>query len=327
VVESVAFNRISLAEAIQKLADLLSYVWYVDTNADLHFMAKNAELAPFELGDDLGNHIYDSLSITDDITQLRNSVLVQGGTTVSATTRTEEYDGDGNRTQFPLVNKFASLPTVVVDSVPQVVGVEFLNDDAGYDVMWNYNEKYLRFTAGNTPGAGTDNVTVTGYYEYPIVVSVPAEESIAEFGVYEFAITDKSISSQDEAIRRALAELQAYQEQLNEGSFRTYRGGLRSGQTLTINSTQRGRTDLKVVIQTVTAAMRDPEGENFEYDVRFATLRSIGIIEFLQRQLRDREIVQDDSEILLNFKVLSDTIGFSDSLATPTATTGPYYWG
>lgn len=324
-IASISFNRLSVADSLQKLADAISYVWYVDYDKDIHFFPKNSEPAPFDITDTSSNYIYNSLEIVEDLTQLKNSIIVQGGEAVSENSRTEVFSGDGTRTTFALANKFDSVPTVMVGTSTKTVGIDFLDDDASYQVMWNFNEKYIRFTAGNTPASGTNNISVAGTYLYPVVVKVPSPASIAEFGAYEFAISDKSIRSQDEAIDRALAELTSYQNELYEGSFRTYEDGLRSGQVININSTQRGK-DIDVLIQSVTMRMRDPNGDSFEYEVRFATLKSIGIIEYLQNQLRSKEVIVDDQETLLNFFSFDDTIGFSDSLATPTATTGPYKW-
>lgn len=325
-IESFSFNRLTVAECLQKLADAISYVWYIDYNKDLHFFPKNTELSPFSLTDSSANYIYNSLTIVSDISQVRNSVLVEGGEQISTTTRTEYHSGDGTRTQFALSNKFDSLPTVTVGGVAKSVGVEYLNDDASFQCMWNYNEKYLRFTAGNTPAAAANNIVITGTYLFPIVVKVPAPASQVTYGVYEYAITDKSIRSQDEAIARAIADLKTYQDTLYEGEFKTYNDGLRSGQVLNINSTQRGK-NIDVLIQSVEAVMRDPLGTTLEYRVRFATLKSIGIIEYLQAQLRSNEVIVDDAETLLNYIPNSDTITASDTLATPTHTSPPYLVG
>ena len=73
--------------------------------------------------------------------------------------------------------------------------------------------------------------------------------------------------------------------------------------------------------------MRDPLGTTLEYDVSFATMKSIGIIEYLQNQLRSKEVIVDDQETILTFNELTDTMGSSDTIATPTASTGPYLWG
>lgn len=324
-IESISFNRLSVADCLQKLANAISYVWYVDYDMDVHVFPKNTEEAPYNLSDTSQNYIFDSLEIVEDLTQIRNSIIVQGGEAVSASTRTEYWSGDTTRTHFPLSNKFASLPTVTVGGVGQTVGTEYLDDDASFDCMWNFNEKYLRFTAGNIPGSGTNNIVIAGYYLYPIVVSVPSPASQVTYGVYEFALTDKSIRSQAEAIARAQAELISYQNQLYEGQFRTYDDGLRSGQVINITSTQRAKS-IDVLIQSVTARMRDPLGTKLEYTVSFATLKSIGIIDYLQNQLRSKEVIVDDDEILLNYYPFTDSAGAGDSLAAPTSDTGPYVW-
>jgi hypothetical protein len=324
-IESISFNRLTVAECLQKLADAISYVWYVDYDQDIHFFAKNTELAPFDITDTSSNYIYNSLEIVEDLTQLKNSVLVQGGESTSASPRTETYTGNGTKVEYPLANKFAELPVVTVNSVAKTVGTEYLDDDGSFQCMWNFNEKYIRFTSGNTPANG-HAITIAATYLVPIVVRVPAPASIASFGTYEFAITDKSIVSQQEAIDRALAELQVYQNQIYDGKFRTYVDGLRSGQVININSTQRGK-NIDVLIQSVSVRMRDPIGTSFEYDVTFATLKSIGIIEYLQRQLRDREIVIDDQETLLNYFQIEDSMGLTDSLDTPSTNSPPYVYG
>ena len=84
---------------------------------------------------------------------------------------------------------------------------------------------------------------------------------------------------------------------------------------------------IDVLIQSVSAVMRDPLGTTLEYTVQFATMKSIGIIEYLQNQLRSKEVIVDDQETILSLIELNDTITSSDSLATPTASTGPYLWG
>lgn len=325
-IESITFNRLTVADSLQKLADAINYVWYIDYDKDIHFFSKNDELAPFSLSDSSNNYIYNSLEIVDDMTQIKNKVLVQGGEIVSSNTRTEEFDGDGTKDIFRLANKFSSKPTVTVGGTSQTVGTEFLDDDASFDCMWNFNEKYLRFTAGNIPASGTNNVDVTGNYLYPIVVNVPSPASQNIYGTYEFAIFDKSIRSQSEAIERAKAELLSYKNQIYDGQFRTYTDGLRSGQVLTINSNQRNKA-IDVLIQSVTAVMRDPLGTKLEYTVKFATMKNIGIIEYLQNQLRSKEVIVDDQETILSFNELSDTVGTSDTLSAPTASTGPYVYG
>jgi hypothetical protein len=324
-IDSISFNRLTVADCLEKLAKAISYVWYVDYYKDIHFFPKNTELAPFNITDTSANYIRDSLKIIEDLTQMRNTVLVQGGETESTATRTETIVADGTNTQYTLINKFSVVPVVTVNAVAKTVGVEFLDDDASFQCMWNYNQKYIRFTAGNVPTAG-QTITATAKYLYPIVVRVTSPASIALFGTYEFAISDKTIQSQQEAIDRAQAELQTYQNQLYNGEFSTHESDLRSGQVININSTLRSK-NIDVLIQNVVMVPSDPDGNIVEYKATFATLRDIGIIEFLQNQLRDKEILVGDTETLLNLFNLSDEIQFSDVLSAPTTDSPPYVYG
>lgn len=322
-IESFSFNRLNLVDSLQKLADALSYVWYVDYDKDLHFFPRNTESAPFNLTDVSNNYIKDSLSITEDITQIRNSILVQGGSAISNATRTEHITTDGENDMFNLKNKFAEVPVITLATVSKTVGVENVDNDEDYDIMWNYNQKTIRFTT--LPTIGQD-VAITGLYEYPILIRAESLSSITDYGKYEFAITDNTILSQNQAFERAKAELSSYQAELYEGQFKTYTDGLRSGQILNIDLDSRNR-NIDVLIQSVTTVMTDPNADKFEYTVKFATLKSVGIIEYLQRQLRKENVSDESSEVLLSyFDVGHDSLDLTDSFAAPYKKSGPYVY-
>lgn len=324
-VASISFNRLTVADSLEKLAKAVGFVWYVDYAKDIHFFAKNTEAAPFNLTDSSANYVRDSLKLAEDLTQLKNSVLVQGGEIESSAARTETIVADGTNYQYALINKFSAVPTVTVDGVAKTVGTEFIDDDASFQCMWNFNQKYLRFTAGNLPAA-TKVITAAAKYLYPIVVKVTSPSSIATWGYYEYAILDKSIATQQEAIDRASAELAGYQTRLYSGEFVTYGSGLRSGQVINISSILRGK-DVDVLIQSVTMTPYDAVGSLVEYRVAFATMRDVGIIDFLQNQLREREIIVDDTETLLNLKSFTDEAALSDSIGAPATDSPPYVYG
>jgi len=322
---SISFNRVTVADCLQKLAKAIGYAWYVDYARDIHFFAKNDELAPFNITDGSHNYVDDSIIIVEDISQMRNTVVVQGSEIESTGTRTETITADGTNDQYKLANKFSVIPVVTVGGVGKTVGTEYLDLDGSFQCMWNYNEKYIRFTAGNVPAASAV-ITVAAKYRYPIVLQLSSGASVLQFGTYEFAITDKTIKTQDEAFARAQAELEAYQNQLYSGEFRTYTSGLRSGQVININSAKRTR-DLDVLIQSVEMKFLDPEGSLVEYVVKFASMYNVGIIEFLQKQLLKDEVIVDDSETLLSIVNLSDAGVFSDTITPEAKTSPPYVYG
>lgn len=330
-VTSISFNRLTPSKCFEKLADKTNYHWYVDYNKDVHFKPKSGEGAPFNLTDDessadYGKYIHKSLFQERDLSQIRNTILVEGGEQKGAE-RTITRDGSEVSTEgvLNLEYKFAQRPVVKVDSVTKTVGIDFLDDDASFDVLWNFNEKYLRFTPGNIPTAG-EVIEMTGEPLFPILVQVPDEDSIAEFGRYEFAIKDTTIRSDDEAIERAIAEIKAYGNSIVEGHFDTYNAGLRAGQRINITDTFR-ELDEQVLIQKVRLRAITPTGDRLVHQVEYATLKTLGIIDFLQKQVLDEDIKEGQLESLISLIRLQDTVATSDDLKTPTKKTSPYKWG
>lgn len=331
-VASIAFNRITLSECLRKLADLVNFNWYVDYFKDVHFFASAGENAPFTVQD--GTYIRDSLSITKDITQLRNRVIVQGGDLPTAS-RTVKYAGNGETATFATQFKFATLPTVLVNGVAQTVGVEYLNEDASFDCMWDFNQKYVRFTAGNIPPAPTSpavtNIDITGQPLAPIIVNIPSTASIAAFGEYQFAITDENLLSEEQAIERALAELRAYSASLQEGSFDTYTPGLRSGQVVRIVDPLRA-LDETFIIQKVRYRFLSTDATyDGVWSVTVATTKLIGIITVLQKLLLKENLTVDEQVTLLTLidvtNEVPDPFSASDTMGTVTTQTGPYRYG
>lgn len=324
VIKSIAFNRITMSDCLDKIASALNYFWYVDYEKDIHFFPKNNEIAPFNLSDTSENYVWNSLQITQDISQLRNAVFIEGGE-AEGNARTEEFTApaeDVERTTYRLANKFASKPVVTVNSVAQTVGIDFLNSDADYDCMWDYNQKYIRFTAGNIPPT-SDIVEITGSPLYPVIIRVQSTTSIENYGIKEFVIRDKSIRSKEEARERALSELEAYQNGVIEASFKTYTKGLKAGQVININSSIRG-VDESFIIQSVKLTSR---GNNtVEWNISLATLRTVGIISFLQDLLKTDEVRENESETLLSFYDFEDTVQATDEIISITATVPPYIW-
>lgn len=346
VIKTITFDRIPLSQALDKLSKLTNYSYYIDYEKDIHFFAKNDEAAPFNLTDNSNNYIIDSLSLSYDLSQIRNQVFVRGGE-IEGTERTEVFSGDGEKVTFVLGNKFARVPTVTVGGSPVTVGVDFIDQEADFDAFWNFEQKYVRFKDTEIPGSGTNNIEVTGIPLFTLVMRVANDASIAKYGVWEFSAEDKTIKSREEAKTFGIAQLQAYAESVVEGSFKTYTPGLRSGQLITITSDFRG-TDEQFLIQKVKFQMINPD--NYVYTVTLATFRTVGIIDFLIGLLLTgkaaassgtvetlEKVIFETEEVVFSEDVvtskvhnpMSETVTFSDSVDTnidydPEFVLGPY---
>lgn len=321
---SVAFNRVTLSECFRKLSRLTNYSWYVDEIKDVHFFSKNSEQAPFAITDDSQNYIFDSLVITEDLSQIRNSIKVEGGKKVGDE-QTITANGDGVSDTFDTVVEFSSAPEVEVGGITQTVGVSGEDDAADFELLWRASEKTIQFRSDSIPASGTNNISMTGSRLVPVLVEIPSAVSIAEYGLYEMAIVDETIVSNEQAIERAKSELTAFAQTINDGTFKTYTKGLRSGQILTINSILRGKT-MKVLIQSVSLRYRDYEGLKAEYNVRFASLRSLGIIDYLLGQLNGEELRDGEEVTLLNYLQASEELAISDTLGDITTSEPPYFY-
>lgn len=325
-VASISFGEITLAECFSKLARLTGYSWYVDYFKDVHFFAKNDEPAPFNLAPNSGNFQYTSLVVADDFSQIRNRVKIRGGE-ARAEPRTKKWAGNGETDTFATDHKFAELPTVEVDGVEKTVGVDYLNQDEDYEVMWNFQQKYIRFTAGNIPDAplsGETNIDITGVPLQPLVVQKQNNASIIAYGVYEFVKYNDSLKTREEALQFAEAELEIYAGSVRSGSFRTYNAGLKSGQTININIPARG-IDEDFLIQGVE--FQQIGIEEYAWTVEIATLKTIGMLDILQKLLVRETISEGQDETLLNFFPLEDGFQFGDELGDFTITTyRDYVW-
>lgn len=300
-VKKVVFNKKTVTRCIKELATLTNYHWYIDEEKDLHFFAKNSKPAPFGISDlsaDSGNLVADSLSLTDDLSQLRNSITVRGAEKKSDSLKTKTVVADGQMSVFETGYKFASKPTVTIGGVAQTVGTENL-DTSGYSCYWNYNEKYVRFPASI---ADTSVVAMSGYPLIPIVVEVEDLSSIGTYGKSEYMIVNKDLKTSEEAQLFAAAQAESYGKSVREGRFRTLKSGLRAGQVLTINLT--GIVNDSFIIQRVVWSV-NMAGEG-EWNVELATTRTLGIIKLLQDKLLNTDNLELNEDELLE-KYLKDS--------------------
>lgn len=291
VAKTVVFNRISFSACLEKLSKLTGYQWYVDYYKNIYFFERNSIASPFNLADDNDSYIFDSLTLSSDISQLRNRVYIRGGE-VQGSPRTEYFSWDGTKKTFPLANKFATIPTVTVNGTPATGGLDYINDEASFDFLWSFQEKYIKFSTAFTSANGTNNVVVNGTPLFPLQVQVDDPVSISQYGTYEFSKKDLTIKSKEEAVKVAQSELIAYSNGLDEGGFDTYVAGLRSGQIINIQSDIRGINE-RYLIQKVT--FKQLTTVTGVYKISLASLRTTSIIDLLINLLRAEDRYIDDS--------------------------------
>lgn len=306
-IDQITFNYVSPSQAFRRIADLTGRNWFIDYDKDIHYFPLTTTTTPFDI--ESSNNQYTNLQISKDTSQLKNRVYVRGGTKLSdATTYNEK--GDGEKRQFVLPDKPHNI-SVAIDGTPKTVGIKNV-DLSGFEWYLNYQEKYLEQDDGETVLGTGDTLEVTYQYDIPILVAVEDTASIADNGVKEFPVFDKSITTTVAARDRASAELTDYANDLIEGSFTTIEHGFVSGQYININLTDYGIND-DYIVQKVAA--RSLGAGNYEYQISIASAKTMGIIRFLIELLEaDRNLIElDDDEVVDELFQLTDSLN-ADSL-------------
>ena len=276
----IAFNFKDARKAIDEIARLVGFDWYVDENKDIHFFAKTTNPSPFPITDlELR---YRKLKIKSDSSQLKNSVTVRGGTFESAPF-TELKRGDEDRRTYPVSYVPTGTPTVAVKGNAKTVGIKNQDDGQGFDFLFDENNKVVENDVEPTIKAN-EEISITYKFKIPVLVRVEDAASISEVaavegsdGIYEAIIVDESINDLDAARDRAKAEIARFSRPLFTGSFETFVSGWRAGQLITINLASRG-VNLSLIVISVTLKSIG-NGVAF-YDVKFGSL-SFALEDFL----------------------------------------------
>lgn len=333
-VDQIAFNYEYPSKCIQQLAELTNYDWYIDYNKVLYFFSKEDNSAPFELSDTGGKYIYETLSIRKDISPVRNTIYVRGGE-YKADPFTAEKVADGSQLVFDTGYRFSDISCTVTGQLKSI-GIDGIDRETDYDILYNFQEKILKFREDKKPSASSV-VKWWGRPWLPVIVKLRDNTSISTFsateggdGIYEFKIIDKSIESKEAARQRARAELLAYAATLNEGSFDTYSAGLRVGQRIHVQSTLRGIDAYYVInrVRMVPVVNATDATYQMRYTIGLMTTRTFDYIDLLQKLLleKDKSIDISSDEVLDEIESSFDTLTIAEDVTFTTATP-PYYWG
>ena len=297
-IEKIVFNQVPLSVCLKRLADIVQYDWYVDENKDVHFFSKFANTAPFDLTDTNGNYVYKSLRRMSDGAQVVNRIKVRGGE-YNGTSFTDKIVVNGNDTKsFKLPYRFANL-VVKLNTVTQDVGIDFIDDFTSDDVLFNFQEKTIRW---ETALSDADVIEFTGTPKVPVFAISEDVASIAAYGTIEKLVRDNSIESNTVARKRANAELYSYAEPIIDAKFFTQTSGLRTGMLINAQSTERDFDD-DLLIKTIT--FKQIGHDSFGYDVHLISTKRQDFIALLQKILEPDPQPGDEAEV--SEEIFTDT--------------------
>lgn len=217
-----------------------------------------------------------------------------------------------SQTNGDTISFFASVATV---------GVEGLTDETTVNYVANSNEKSVRAT--ETTATLTTSQFIRFEYNERLPIQVrytdtASSNALAALGfgdgIFDLdPITDRNITDTNTAIAFAQAKVRDYANPIISGGFITDKGGLKAGQLIRINETNRG-LDAYYVIQTISITQR---GGNFKdyfvYNVKFGTTL-FGWVEFMQKLLAQKGGIEvNPDEVVETFVTANEDIETSES--------------
>lgn len=336
-INRIIFNRISLRDAIERIASISGYDWYVDADKMFHYFAKETNLAPFGLSTSPNGSTtrpFSMQSYLRDSSQLVNRVTVQGGSYFSGDT-TFYLAGNAENTELHLPYKMhapSSASALQIwrndgsDAVPVwtvlTVGTDYINDLISFDVLNNFNEKLLRFAVA--PPNLLKAVKVIGRFDVPVLVRVRDDDSYAQYNRwYDSLIVDNEITDRTWAIQKGKAMLNDLAYEKEQGALSCLDDGLRSGQLLSIVDATRGLNDTYLLQRITTRFLGNGKSH---YSVEFGEYKPslVDMLVALKRKARQYAVDRDD-EVLNDLLELSEDLTLADSAPTLAATGQDYY--
>jgi hypothetical protein len=326
-VEYIVFEYVRPSECFKQLCDYVGWQWQPDYYKDLQFFSAEALASPAPLTLVPGGQFrFGKHSI--DTQGLRNRVYVRGGTMLSDP-QVVEWKADG-------VARIWTLPwkphetSFKVGEVLKTVGIENLHEEANFDYMMNYQEKYIRCSSQTTTPADGTTISLTARQDIDVITMVEDLESQAAIsavqggdGVYEHVIVDDSLTTIQAAEVAGMADLREHANPRVKGSFETEIPGWVPGQIVTVNLPDRGITGIYLVQKvTLSPVLPDIWTYRIEYGGRL-----LGVADFLKALVSAQQKKQlAETAILSKFDRQTETAGVTDTV-TDTPRNLPYVCG
>jgi hypothetical protein len=330
MVKFIQFNYEPATKCINQLADLVGANWYIDYNKDIYFKLPAASPAPTDITDSNGTYSKGSLVVRRDTSQLRNSIVVRGGEYLG-TEFTASVRADGTQTVFNLPYRYQSLKATLTGHKLKV-GLDYLDNEDDYDVLYNYSEKILRFKEADRPRLNS-TLSFGGKPYLPVIVKMKDQNLINAIfsaeaqgdGEYEYLVIDKSINSKEGARQRAQAEMNAYGSTMSEGEFETETAGFMAGQQVLISSASLGINEY-FIVNRVVSKMKGLD--TMIYQISLITTKTMDFVEILkniilsQTKLTDitTDETPDSSSILDIADAENETITVQETSTTASIT-------
>jgi hypothetical protein len=336
IVPRIRSPRMPVADFLNELAARMGAEWWIDYDKKLHWDSGMAIAAPFGISDapDFATTFpCADLRRMQDGTEIINLVTVVGGSYRSDDVY-HEYAGDAQQKRHVIPHFYhaaAGQSAVKVDVntgsdvspiwTAKTVGIKYIDDTAGMDVLFAFREKFFEFATA--PPALKKSWRVFGKYEAPLRVQVSNDESFALYGVWlSDVIDDSTLQEKIEARRRGIAYL-AEKSAVVVFTGSTDQPGLRAGMVLHITNAARN-VDTDYLIRTLNISFAGGGFAHYSFEIGdylpdlYAMMRetnrlAMGVVEWRE------------DEVLDILTITKETLAITETNTHATSTI-PYYF-
>lgn len=235
----VVMNYVQISDAIDSLAQLAGFFWWVDERKRLHFTERDVQNAGWV------QLLHDkTVRVTRRAPLYRNREYMRGGKD-STTAQVETRIGDSNARSFAMGFPLAQEPSIVrtggAGAGVQTVGIKGV--ETGKQWYWNKGDPVITQDSGQAVLTAAHSITVTYYGEFPIVVlsqdnaAIALRKAIEGFGTGQVEHVEDALDTDTRSVgfEKAAALLARYSQEGTQVRFRTHRTGLRPGQVLPVD--------------------------------------------------------------------------------------------
>lgn len=222
--EKLAFNHKNIFDALQYLAELAGYYFYVDADKDVHFEVKSG----ISSGLTFDNTNVTAAKFKTDDKEVFNKIWVYGDRILTGATDTFATEGGAvTGSVFTLTDKPHNIRVTSHDVLQEIGGIYEMDDPsikANLKYVVNFSEKDIIFVSGtvagdNIPVSGTLPISVDYERSAPILKFKQDDTSITDYGPKAKIITDRDIKDYTQANEKATAFLAEHKDPKIQGDL------------------------------------------------------------------------------------------------------------
>ena len=218
-IDKITFANISVFDALQQLAEIAEFVFYVDEDKDLHFEQKEGT----DSGITIDNTNTEMGVFKNSDKEIFNKITVYGDRILTGTEDIFTSDGGSvfNLSYKPHNTKM--YLSGATDTIYEPAGVVNLNDPAEDNVKYlvDFQGQQIVFASGIIAGDNippTGSVIIARYDRNTPIISIKADQdSQLKYKLKEKVIVDQKIKDPDEASVLAVSKLNEFKDPRIQG--------------------------------------------------------------------------------------------------------------